>query len=35
LAKEAEVQARCGATEDHRNAVTAFLDKRPARFTGH
>ena len=35
LAKEAETQARCGQTEDHRNAVKAFLDKRPATFTGH
>jgi len=34
LAKEAEAQSRCGPTEDHRNAVTAFLEKRPAVFTG-
>lgn len=34
LEKEAEAQARCGQTEDHRNAVTAFIDKRPATFTG-
>jgi 2-(1,2-epoxy-1,2-dihydrophenyl)acetyl-CoA isomerase len=35
LAKEAELQGRCGQTEDHRNAVAAFLEKRPATFTGH
>jgi enoyl-CoA hydratase/carnithine racemase len=35
LANEARAQARCGPTEDHRNAVTAFLEKRPAVFTGH
>lgn len=35
LAQEAKAQARCGQTEDHRNAVTAFIEKRPATFTGH
>ena len=35
LANEARAQARCGPTGDHRNAVTAFLEKRPAVFTGH
>lgn len=35
LAKEAEAQARCGNTEDHRNAVNAFLNKEKATFTGH
>jgi 2-(1,2-epoxy-1,2-dihydrophenyl)acetyl-CoA isomerase len=35
LAHEAEAQARCGHTDDHRNAVTAFLAKQPATFTGH
>ncbi|HVW82097.1 MAG TPA: enoyl-CoA hydratase-related protein [Mycobacteriales bacterium] len=35
LANEARAQARCGQTADHRNAVTAFLEKRPATFTGH
>jgi 2-(1,2-epoxy-1,2-dihydrophenyl)acetyl-CoA isomerase len=34
LAQEAEAQARCGATEDHRNAVEAFLAKQQASFTG-
>ncbi|HEX3898210.1 MAG TPA: enoyl-CoA hydratase-related protein [Mycobacteriales bacterium] len=34
LAKEAAAQARCGHTEDHRNAVDAFLAKQPATFTG-
>jgi 2-(1,2-epoxy-1,2-dihydrophenyl)acetyl-CoA isomerase len=34
LGFEAESQARCGATADHRNAVTAFLAKQPASFTG-
>jgi 2-(1,2-epoxy-1,2-dihydrophenyl)acetyl-CoA isomerase len=34
LAKEAETQARCGNTADHRAAVTAFLAKQPATFTG-
>ena len=35
LEKEAQVQARCGATEDHRNAVQAFLAKQAPTFTGH
>ncbi|HVT21033.1 MAG TPA: enoyl-CoA hydratase-related protein [Mycobacteriales bacterium] len=35
LANEAAAQARCGQTADHRAAVQAFLDKRPATFTGH
>ncbi|HEX3707571.1 MAG TPA: enoyl-CoA hydratase-related protein [Mycobacteriales bacterium] len=35
LAREAETQARCGNTEDHRVAVGAFLAKQPATFTGH
>jgi 2-(1,2-epoxy-1,2-dihydrophenyl)acetyl-CoA isomerase len=34
LAKEAENQARAGASADHRNAVEAFLAKQPATFTG-
>jgi 2-(1,2-epoxy-1,2-dihydrophenyl)acetyl-CoA isomerase len=34
LAREAETQARCGATDDHRNAVEAFLAKQQAVFTG-
>jgi 2-(1,2-epoxy-1,2-dihydrophenyl)acetyl-CoA isomerase len=35
LALEARLQAELGATADHREAVEAFLAKRPARFTGH
>jgi 2-(1,2-epoxy-1,2-dihydrophenyl)acetyl-CoA isomerase len=35
LAREAEAQARCGATADHANAVEAFIAKQPASFTGH
>jgi 2-(1,2-epoxy-1,2-dihydrophenyl)acetyl-CoA isomerase len=34
LAYEAEMMARTGATEDHRQAVDAFLVKRPPVFTG-
>ena len=34
LALEARLQADLGATADHREAVAAFLAKRPARFTG-
>jgi 2-(1,2-epoxy-1,2-dihydrophenyl)acetyl-CoA isomerase len=34
LEKEAELQARCGATADHRGATEAFLSKRKAGFTG-
>ena len=34
LVAEREAQTRLGATEDHRNAVTAFLGKRRAEFTG-
>jgi len=35
LETEADEQARCGATEDHRNAVAAFLAKQAPTFTGH
>jgi 2-(1,2-epoxy-1,2-dihydrophenyl)acetyl-CoA isomerase len=35
LALEAQLQTRLGQTDDHREAVEAFLEKRPARFTGH
>jgi 2-(1,2-epoxy-1,2-dihydrophenyl)acetyl-CoA isomerase len=31
---EAEVQAACGATEDHRNATAAFVAKRRPTFHG-
>lgn len=34
LEREAEAQARCVETEDHREAVAAYLEKRPPRFTG-
>ena len=34
LAKEDELQTRCGATVDHAAAVQAFLTKTPAVFTG-
>jgi 2-(1,2-epoxy-1,2-dihydrophenyl)acetyl-CoA isomerase len=34
LANEAEAQARCGRTEDHRNATEAFLAKQPLTFSG-
>lgn len=34
LALEARLQSKAGATEDFREGVTAFLQKRPARFTG-
>jgi 2-(1,2-epoxy-1,2-dihydrophenyl)acetyl-CoA isomerase len=34
LEVEAEIQARCGATNDHRAATTAFLAKQTPEFTG-
>lgn len=34
LELEADLQARCGATDDHRAAVEAFLGKRAPSFTG-
>jgi 2-(1,2-epoxy-1,2-dihydrophenyl)acetyl-CoA isomerase len=34
LAREAEAQARCGATIDHAGAVHAFLNKQKAAFVG-
>jgi 2-(1,2-epoxy-1,2-dihydrophenyl)acetyl-CoA isomerase len=34
LATEAEVQSRCGRTEDHRNATMAFLNKQQPVFNG-
>jgi 2-(1,2-epoxy-1,2-dihydrophenyl)acetyl-CoA isomerase len=35
LALEARLQTELGGTADHREAVEAFLAKRPAAFTGH
>jgi 2-(1,2-epoxy-1,2-dihydrophenyl)acetyl-CoA isomerase len=34
LETEADVQAACGRTADHRNATEAFLDKRQPAFQG-
>ena len=34
LAKEAELQTRCGATEDHRSATAAFVAKQKPVFHG-
>ncbi|HTW18665.1 MAG TPA: enoyl-CoA hydratase-related protein [Mycobacteriales bacterium] len=34
LAREAEQQGSCGRTEDHANAVAAFLAKQPVSFNG-
>ena len=31
---EAALQSRAGSTDDYREGVTAFLEKRPPRFTG-
>ncbi|MDQ3404659.1 MAG: enoyl-CoA hydratase-related protein [Actinomycetota bacterium] len=35
LAVEGRTQREAGGTVDHREAVDAFLEKRPARFVGH
>jgi 2-(1,2-epoxy-1,2-dihydrophenyl)acetyl-CoA isomerase len=35
LALEAELQALAAGTADFKEGATAFLEKRPARFTGH
>jgi 2-(1,2-epoxy-1,2-dihydrophenyl)acetyl-CoA isomerase len=34
LDREAETHLRCGQTEDHKEGVRAFLEKRPPNFTG-
>ncbi len=34
LDREAETHLRCGMTEDHREGVRAFVEKRPPKFTG-
>ena len=34
LEHQAQAQAACIASEDHREAVEAYLEKRPPRFTG-
>lgn len=34
MALEAEIQRTCGQSADYLEGVTAFLDKRPARYTG-
>jgi 2-(1,2-epoxy-1,2-dihydrophenyl)acetyl-CoA isomerase len=34
LEREAEGQTFCGYTQDHREGVAAFFEKRGARFTG-
>jgi 2-(1,2-epoxy-1,2-dihydrophenyl)acetyl-CoA isomerase len=34
LDREAETHLRCGMTDDHKEGVRAFLEKRPPNFTG-
>jgi 2-(1,2-epoxy-1,2-dihydrophenyl)acetyl-CoA isomerase len=34
LDREAETHSRCGATEDHKEGVRAFMEKRTPNFRG-
>ncbi|HKV04014.1 MAG TPA: enoyl-CoA hydratase [Candidatus Acidoferrales bacterium] len=34
LDRESETHLRCGQTEDHKEGVRAFLEKRPPKFSG-
>jgi 2-(1,2-epoxy-1,2-dihydrophenyl)acetyl-CoA isomerase len=34
LDREAETHLRCGQTEDHKEGVNAFMDKRQPTFRG-
>jgi 2-(1,2-epoxy-1,2-dihydrophenyl)acetyl-CoA isomerase len=34
LEHEAEGQTFCGYTQDHKEGITAFFEKREAKFTG-
>ena len=34
LAREADRLMRCAITDDHKEAVAAFMNKRPPVFTG-